>query len=94
MKTLFEQDELDTKLQNEINSCIMEQASDTAEKLTELECKVANIDCYVVEIDNGVDCSTYTEEAQDIFNIHYDQQVEELYSLLNAQLKLIQEIKN
>ena len=91
---LFNEFEIETKLDSEINSLIMSQAIDNAEKLTELECKIGNIECYVIKMEGYVECTTYTEEAQDIFNILYDQQMEELYGLLNAQLKLIQEIKN
>lgn len=94
VKDLFNQNDIETILQHEIHSRIMEQASDTAEKLTELDCKLASIECYVVEMEDDTEVSSYTEEAQDIFNIHYDQQMEELYSLLNRQLTLIKDIKN
>lgn len=89
MNKRFSQDDLETAEQSNINSRILEQASDTAEKLTELECRLNNITCYVVEIENGCEVSSYTEEAQDIFNIYYDQQVDELYNLLNRQLEII-----
>jgi hypothetical protein len=65
-----------------IRSILMEQASDTAEKLCELECKLNNIKCYVVEMEGDVEVSSYTEEAQDIFNIYYDEQMDELYRVL------------
>lgn len=90
MNKRFNQDELVTAEQHHINSRIMEQASDTAEKLTELECKLNGITCYVVEMEGDTEVSSYTEEAQDIFNIHYDQQVDELYNLLNEQLEIIE----
>lgn len=89
MKKKFSQDELETDEQHHINSRILEQASDTAEKLTELECKLNGITCYVVEMEGDTEVSSYTDEAQDIFNTYYDQQVDELYSLLNRQLEII-----
>lgn len=79
----FNQDNLNTKADHSINTLILEQASDTAEKLTELECKLNNIECWVY----GGGGQSFTDEAQDIFNIYYDEQCEELYNLLNAQLK-------
>jgi hypothetical protein len=67
----------------------MSEASDNADKLTELDCKIAGIECYVVEMEGETEVSSYTEEAQDIFNQHYDAQMTSLYNLLNAQLKVI-----
>jgi hypothetical protein len=89
MQTQFIEGELNTPEDDMINSLIMEQASDTAEKLTELECKVLGIECYKVEMEDDTEVSSYTEEAQDIFDVHYDEQMTELYNLLNAQLKII-----
>jgi hypothetical protein len=90
MKKRFSQDELVTREQHIINSRIMEVASDVSEKLTELECKLNGIQCYVVEMEGETEVSSYTEEAQEIFNIHYDQQMDELYNLLNLQLEIIE----
>lgn len=81
----FEQGELDTSEQQEINSLILGQASETSEKLTELECKINNIPCWVETEEE----SHFTEEAQNIFNVYYDQQCEELYSLFNDQLDVL-----
>ncbi len=64
--------------QCEINTLIMEYASDISEQLTELECKLNNIECYIIE-DN---ISSYTDEAQDIFNIYYDEHFDTLYNLI------------
>jgi len=89
MQTQFIEGELNTPEDDMINSLIMEQASDTAEKLTELECKVLGIECYKVEMEDDTEVSSYTEEAQDIFDVYYDEQMTELYNLLNAQLKII-----
>jgi hypothetical protein len=89
MQIKFIEGELKTIQDDMINSLIMEQASDTAEKLTELECKVLGIECYKVEMEDDTEVSSYTEEAQDIFDVHYDEQMTELYNLLNAQLKII-----
>jgi hypothetical protein len=90
---LFEEGKFELPIDDHINSLIMSQASDTAEKLTELYCKLNDIECYVVEMEAETEVSSYTEEAQDIFNIYYDEQTAELYALLNTQLKAIQEIK-
>jgi hypothetical protein len=91
MEKQFDNETLKPTLEHDkINSTILEQASDTAEKLTSLECKLNGITECIHSVDNGVECSTYTEEAQDIFNIFYDEQVEELYNLLNRQLKIIE----
>lgn len=89
MKKKFNEDDLETTEQHNINSLIMEQASDTAEKLTELDCKLNGIQCYVTEIEGDTEVSCYTEEAQDIYDIYYDEQKTELYSLLNRQLEII-----
>ena len=89
MNKTFNQDNLDTIEQHEVNSRILEQASDTAEKLTSLECALHGITEFNHSLENGVEVESYTEEAQDIFNIHYDNQVDELYNLLNRQLEII-----
>ena len=89
MKIRFNEDDLETAEQHNINSRIMEQASDTAEKLTELECRVHGIKCYVVEMEGETEVSSYTDEAQAIFNTYYDEQKTELYNLLNSQLEII-----
>lgn len=72
-----------------INSLILEQASDTSDKLTQQECKILGIECYIITWESKTECYTYTEEAQDIFNIYYDEQYDELYRLLYNQLKLL-----
>ncbi len=79
-----------TREEEAINVTIISQACDTAEVLTELECKVAGIECYVSEMEGETECLSYTEEAQDIFNVHYDEQTTQLYKLLNSQLKIIE----
>lgn len=89
---LFKEGEFELPIDDHINSLIMSQASDTAEKLTELECKLNGIECYVVEMEGETEVETMTEEAQDIFNIWYDIHTTELYDLLNAQLKAIKEM--
>ena len=80
---------LETDEQHNVNSIVLSLASDNAEKLTDLECELNDITCYVIEIEGGVEVQSYTEEAQDIFNIHYDDQVDELYNFLNQALKII-----
>ena len=90
MKKQFLEDDLETDEQFNINSSIMEQASDIAEKVTDLECSLHGIECYVTVMENGTEVSTYTEEAQEIFNVYYDEYKTELYNLLNRQLKIIE----
>jgi hypothetical protein len=91
MEKQFDNEALIVTLEHDkINSTILEQASDTAEKLTELDCVNNNITCYIVKWENEIQHITYTEEAQDMFNVYYDVQVEELYNLLNKQLKIIE----
>lgn len=89
MTKRFNENVLETAEQHQIHSAIMSQASDIAEKLTELECKLNGIECYVVEMEGETEVTSYTDEAQDIFNIHYDEQMTELYNLLNHQLEII-----
>jgi len=91
MKKRFIEGELNTHEDHHINSSVMEQASDTAEKLTELECKLNSITCWITERDGlgDTEVSRFSEEAQDIFNEYYDEQMTELYGLLNYQLEII-----
>jgi Golgi nucleoside diphosphatase len=89
MNKQFIQGEINTGEEQFINSSIMSQASDIAEKLTELECNLNSIRCYVESVEDGVVIHTFTEEAQDIFDVYYDQYTEELYELLNQQLHAI-----
>jgi hypothetical protein len=90
MNKQFIEDELNTGEDHHINSLIMEKADDIATNLTELECKLNGIKCYDESIEGGVVCYTFTEEAQDIFDVHYDQYKTELYELLNQQLHAIE----
>lgn len=89
MELQFDEDSQETNEQHEIHSRILEESCDIAEKLTELECKVMGIKCYNKTMEGEVECSTFTEEAQDIFNIHQEDTQTDLYSLLNRQLKII-----
>jgi hypothetical protein len=89
MNKQFIQGEINTGEEQFINSSIMSQACDIAEKLTELECKLNGIQCYVSEMEGETEVLSYTEDAQDIFNDYYDQYTEELYELLNQQLHAI-----
>jgi hypothetical protein len=86
---LFSQDDLNTPEQHNINTLILEQASDIAEELTELECQKAGIPCWTGDEQS----KAFTEEAQSIFEVHYDKQVTSLYNLLNAQIKEISTAK-
>ena len=90
MKKQFIEDELNTGEDQYINSLIMEKADDIATNLTELECKLNKIKCYDESVEDGVMLYTFTEEAQDIFDVYYDQYKTELYELLNQQLHAIE----
>jgi len=85
MKLIFDENKIDSNLEHSINSLIMEQASEIAEKLTELDCRIWGRQCYTETIDGVV----FTDRAQDIFNDYYDEQMSQLYKLINNQLKLI-----
>ncbi len=84
----FEQGELNTAEEHTINSLIMERASEIADALTRLECKLNNIVCDCAP-DDGSEGTTYTDEAQDIFNVYYDEHTAALYDLLDTQLDAI-----
>ena len=74
---------------DEIRSIIMEQACDTAEQLCEMECKLHNIDCLIIDKEGDVEVSRYTEEAQEIFDGYYDEQTDELFRVLYRQMKIL-----
>ncbi len=86
----FIQGELHTKEDHVINSLIMGQADEIASQLTEFECKANNIQCYNETIEDGVIIQSFTDEAQDVFDVYYDQYTAELYTLFNQQLSAIQ----
>lgn len=71
-----------------INSRVLEWASDVAEELTERDCIITNTKCYNVEMEGETEVTTYTEEAQDIFNEYYDAQVDSFYNFLNTCLEI------
>ena len=89
MNKEFNEDLQETNEQHHIHSIILEESCEIAEKLTKLECMVMGIECYNIIMEGDTEISTYTEEAQDIFNIYYDEQYDELYRLLYNQLKLL-----
>ena len=79
-KPKYAQGELNTPAQHHVNSIIMEIACDLAGKLTEQECKRKKIKVF-----QKVDGETsYTEDAQDIFNSLYDEKMDEVYSFANT----------
>lgn len=90
MNKQFIEGEINTGEEQYINSLIMEKADDIATSLTELECKLNGIKCYDETIENGVTIESFTEEAQDIFDVYYDKYTSELYDLLNQQLHAIE----
>ena len=68
-----------------MNSLIMEFACEgVAEKLTSLQCELEGVEEFI-EDEEG---ASYTEEAQDIFNEHYDDAMEMLYKFVNRVLKI------
>jgi len=85
MKKRFEEGNLNTAEENNVNSIIMEKACDIAGEITEKECEIQGIECFIEEDDE----TSYTEEAQDIFNEHYDKQMASLYKLVNDVLSVI-----
>ena len=85
----FMEGEINTPEEQEINSLILERASDTSDKLTELECKKLGIDCWVPDIEEKDSTFKLSKEAQEIFDVYYDEQCNELYNILNLQLKVI-----
>lgn len=89
MKKQFEQGELATSEAQHINSLIMEKASETAELITQLECKARGIDCYVLQEGTGV-ATEFTDQAQDIFNHYYDNEMADLYNIFNDLLKAVE----
>jgi hypothetical protein len=83
-KLKYSQDDINTDEQHSANSIIMEIACDMAQALTEEECKESDIEVYLIENEGEEDEeSSYTEEAQDIFNEHYDQKMDEVYAVAN-----------
>ena len=90
MNKQFIEDELNTGEDQYINSLIMGKADDIATRITELECNLNSIRCYDMLSENDVIIYTFTEEAQDIFDVYYDQYKTELYELLNQQLHAIE----
>lgn len=81
---MYSLDKLETEKDFHVNSIIMELASETADKLTQQECEIHNLKC-LVEDEGEV---SYTEAAQDIFNIFYDEQVDLLYKTFNELLEV------
>lgn len=81
---MYSLDKLETDKDFQVNSIIMELASENADKLTQQECEINNVKC-LVEEDGEL---SYTEEAQDIFNVYYDKQVDLLYKTFNELLEI------
>jgi hypothetical protein len=73
---MYAQGNLITPKEHNINSMIMEIASDIAEEKT---AKQFN-DNHLIEND---DCTVLTDEAQDFFNNAYDTEMDRLYTLVN-----------
>jgi hypothetical protein len=81
---MYSLDKLETDKDFHVNSIIMELASENADKLTQQECQLHNLQCLIEDEDEV----SYTEAAQDIFNIFYDEQVDLLYKAFNELLKI------
>lgn len=61
---------LENKEQYSIGPLILELAGDIAEQLTERDCKITNTECWVEDENNEL---YFTDDAQDMFNIYYDE---------------------
>lgn len=78
----------DAKADN-MNSLILEYASEIAGDMTERECNLSGIVCYNTEIENsGAEVLSYTEKAQDIFDVYYDSLVDDFYKFINLVLEI------
>ena len=71
---------LENTEQHIIGSLILELASDIAEQLTEHECEMHNTVCWVEDEHNEMH---FTDDAQDIFNIHYEKLCDDLNIFTN-----------
>lgn len=87
----FEQGVLNTTEQNDVNSLIMEKASDIAGELTEQACKIKGVACFTEPDEDNDGMTSYTEEAQDMFNSFYDTKMDELYELVNGVQAIVEE---
>lgn len=85
MKNQYVQGELETHLKESVNSLIMEIASDIADDKVMLN---FGADAYITD-ENGD--SVYAEDAQEVFNQYYDEEMNRLYSLVNEIKKLEEE---
>lgn len=74
--------------EDDIHYLIMEFASDFSQKITEQECEINDIVCCQEESEGNTAVETYTEDAQEIFNHHYDNMTEALYSLVNKAIDI------
>lgn len=90
MKKVFTQGEAQTPEQHEIKSIVMEQASEISAQLTELECREQNIEEFEETEDEQDTMTEYADEAQDIYNRNYDQQMDSLYSFVNLVLAAVE----
>ena len=77
---MYSQGNLTTEKEHNINSMIMEIASDIAEEKT---AKQFN-DNHLIEND---EYTVFTDEAQDFFNDAYDTEMNRIYSLVNNVIK-------
>lgn len=79
-KLRFIQGEQNTDEQHNVNSEIISLACELSNELTEKECRKKKIKC-LIETKQEV---RYTSKAQDIFNEHYDQKMDEIYAVANT----------
>jgi hypothetical protein len=88
----LEQGVLDTPQKHRINSIIMEWASDHATELTEKYCEKKSIKCWEHEGgDEEEQEQRFTEEAQEIFNQYYDDQMTSFYVFANDLVEAFEE---
>ena len=75
----YKEGEAVTGLEHDVNSVLMEEASDRANRLVHNNMK--DTDIYVL---NGIfSDSSYTETAQELFNQYYDDELNSLYRIIN-----------
>jgi hypothetical protein len=75
----YKEGEAVTGLEHDVNALLMEEASDKADRLVHNDMKDNEI--YVV---NGIFAdSSYTETAQELFNQYYDDELNNLYRIVN-----------
>jgi len=84
MKT-FKQGEQNTNEEHNVNSLIVEMASEMASETTE---RFFNLMGIKLEQEDESGDTRYTDDAQDFFNEEYDRQMDLLYAFTNDLMKI------